>query len=589
MTGADRPSDAAPAVPPAVQPTQRHTLASRAALGAAAGTLFGLADAAVMLWARHHPTILAIHKVPPDVLWVAPMVYAPAFALGAVAVHLLDVLTRGRLPSPLLLFLLLAPGCVLVVASPDVLARWSAIVLGCGAAAFVARGARGRDVALALRLRRAVLALPLLVLALFGGVRAARNLAESRAFDALPPAPSSAPNVLVVVLDTVRGDRFDAHGLSSLTPRLNAWTAEGTAYGNAWSTTSWSLPSQASILTGTSPHEHGADWPGLHVADTLPTLAEHYRDRGYATGAFSGNASWVVPEYLGRGFLRFRTYILENVVRRTALGRALDPVLVALGQHAAGRGKKAGQVNAEFTQFLDEHRGRPFFAYLCYMDVNQALHHRRLNRTAWDPPLSEAEVVRAYDEGLAALDVEIGRLHDALAERGLLADTVVVLTSDHGESFGAHDTEDHDPLGHGTSLYPEQTEIPLAVIAPGRIAAGASDDVVASLRDVAATVVALSDGDPAPFTHPLPLTAAPRETDTTTALLTLRYGLREQNAAVRRRLLLIEDTAAEPVRHEQYELTTDPRAEHDLADGAAPDAGLLQFLREQLGPLRAPR
>ena len=77
------------------------------------------------------------------------------------------------------------------------------------------------------------------------------------------------------------------------------------------------------------------------------------------TGAFSGNSAWVTPEYLGRGFLRFDVYTPEDLIRRTAHGRKLDGLLKTLGYYAAGRGKKAPELNSQFLRFLDDYPGRP--------------------------------------------------------------------------------------------------------------------------------------------------------------------------------------------------------------------------------------
>jgi arylsulfatase A-like enzyme len=216
---------------------------------------------------------------------------------------------------------------------------------------------------------------------------------------------------------------------------------------------------------------------------TLPGLL---RERGYVTGAFSGNSSWVVPEYLGRGFLRFRAYQIEHLLRRTVHGRKIDKQIEARGYHSAGRGRTAQAIRDEFLQFVDDYPDRPFFAYLCFMDVNRAFHDSRLNRG--EP---EEAVLRAYEEAAVDLDREIGELLAELRRRGKSRNTIVAVTSDHGESFGPKIAKDHLPTGHGTSLYREQFQVPLIVSFPGHIASGLIVNDTVSIRQIPATVLDL--------------------------------------------------------------------------------------------------
>ena len=162
-----------------------------------------------------------------------------------------------------------------------------------------------------------------------------------------PPAPL---NVLLVLLDTVRADRFDALSAAGALPHLSRLASRGIRYSNAWAHASWSLPSHATILTGRYAHEHGADWPGLRLDPAAPTLASWFSGQGYVAGAFSGNSNWVTPEYLGHGFLRFQAYDFEAHLRRTTFGRKLGRAVQPLGGHFAGRGRKAPTINRELLQ-----------------------------------------------------------------------------------------------------------------------------------------------------------------------------------------------------------------------------------------------
>jgi arylsulfatase A-like enzyme len=367
-------------------------------------------------------------------------------------------------------------------------------VVALGLAVSIARVVVPRQAALTAWLRRRLWVLPVLLLIALCGARGWEIASEAWSARSLPAAAANAPNVLIVMLDTVRADRFAPHRAASLTPNLDRFGQQGVRFDNAWSTTSWSLPSQVSILTGRYPHEHESDWPAARMAARYPSLAEVFAQRGYATGAFSSNSAWVTPEYMGRGFLRFRVYILEDLLRRTSLGRKFDKLSEKFGLHSAGRGKPAARLNREFAQFLDDYSNRPFFAYLCYMDVNREMHDSRLNQ---HKPM--AQVVQDYDAALTRLDQRVGEMLDDLARRGLLDKTLVIIASDHGESFGAGYAGDHDPDGHQSSLYREQSAVPMWVVYSAKVPAGRVTTRTVSIRQIPATIAELMDWQDNPF------------------------------------------------------------------------------------------
>lgn len=458
----------------------------------------GVLEGIVWTATRVRPALNAAHKMSPDALWVAPALNLPLFLLGALLLLPFFSFLQARLGQKtwhVVYGIFLSVGFYLVLTAPQVLGQIGAAFMSVGLAVVISRGLGSAVEPFTLRLRRRVWGIPAVLLLLWLGVGATQRVTELLRARALPASHAGSPNVLVLVMDTVRADRIQPWRDNSLTPNFDRLAAGGVRFDNALSTTSWSLPSQASILTGRYAYQHGADWPSAQMNKSTATLPEYFGAQGYVTGAFSGNAAWVTPEYLGRGFLRFRVYILEDLFRRTTLGRKIDNVIEKIGYHSAGRGKKAPQVNREFLEFLDHYPDRPFFAYLCYMDVNQEMHDRSMNKDGRVP-----EVVQTYDEALRRLDGHIGALLAELEKRGKLERTLLVLTSDHGESFGAEETADHDPSGHGTSLYREQSAVPLLVNYPGKIPAGVVSTRTVSLADIASTIVELLGGKDTPFT-----------------------------------------------------------------------------------------
>jgi hypothetical protein len=528
----------------------RPTLAFGFAIWTA--TLFGFLEGAILWLTRSAPVLNAAHKVSGHILWVAPLVdvivVGSLVVLVAVAAVQLRI-PQGRYRVAIAHALPLVAGSFLVIAAPSVIHPVAATLLALGLGVAVWSLVNGRMDHVRTWFSRLWYVPPLLIGACMAVVTLAETWQEKRSANALGVPPAGAQNVLILVLDTVRYDLFERPLDATLTPMIHRFASRGVQYRNAWSTTSWSLPSQASILTGSYPYEHGADWPTLKLRDDCVTLAEALSSRGYATGAFSGNAAWITPEYVGAGFLRFNVYNLEDLVRRTVAGRILDRVLNCVRLHYAGRGTRAPKVNAQFLRFVDDYPDRPFFGYLCYMDVNQAFHNALYNSFFFrQAPIEDA--IEAYEEEMAKLDADIGGLLGELEQRGLLKDTIVVITSDHGESFGVGYHNDHAPCGHGTSLYPEQTRIPLMLVAERCIDAGIVSKEVVSLKMIPSTVMRLL-GLPEPgFEGPM-LPVSPRaDTNGGSVALSLLYGNRHIESVVSSTWQYIRDQSAEQAREE---------------------------------------
>jgi arylsulfatase A-like enzyme len=549
-------------------------------------TIFGFAEGIVQCITRFYPAIFASYKVSPQVLWAAPVLNLLLFLPAAAGLKILAIYThRWFDPSSLLT----AYGCFIflgvfpVITASGVIHPLASVILSAGFASFAWHKLRGYENQLTAYFRRRLIWVPVLLVAAGFGVTGYERLMETWHLHQLPPAVPGRSNVLLIVLDTVRYDSFARPSEKSLTPKLDLFVSKGVRFDNAWSTSSWSLPSQASILTGLYPHEHGADWPKFRLSEKYPTVAEFFARHGYVTGAFSGNAAWITPEYLGRGFLRFEVYIQENLFRRTVYGRIIGLALGKVGYNDAGRGKKAPQLNEQFLKFIDDHQSRPFFAYLCYMDVNQYFHDRRFN-TRFLKQAPMAEVLQAYEQGLKVLDEQIGDLIAELERRRVLENTLVVVTSDHGESFAAAAINDHEPPGHGTSLYVEQVKVPLFVIFPGKLSGGQKVNRTVSIRAIPGAITRLVGLSDAPF-HDEPLVSLQRRESSwkdsdPSVLATLNYDNRNQQTVIFDPWQYIKDlnSSHENKQEELYDLSADPAARNNLA----PNHSALLMLRGRL-------
>jgi arylsulfatase A-like enzyme len=401
----------------------------------------------------------------------------------------------------------------------------AAVTLAGGVGAAIAR----RFVARPARVRR-VLAWSAAVMGFAAFVLAGRDVSQGKLLGrpVVPaaPAPAGSPNLLILVLDTVRAESLSLYGHSrKTTPNLDRLAARAVRFDQARSTAPWTLPSHASLFTGRWPHELkvGESRP---LDATYPTLAEFLTGRGYATGGFIANTFFCNAWFgLGRGFQHYDDFYREQqavsvgeALRCSSLGR----LAVRLLHEPFGidrRRKDASQVNGDFLAWLDKQQGRPFLGFINYFDVHTpyflppGAEHRfgRPPRDAkevetlqgWDARSrtsvsdDELNLTRdAYDDCLAYLDAEIGTLFGELDRRGVLDDTVVVLTSDHGENHG-----EHGLIGHGRSLYDQEVRVPLLVFLPHGAHAGEVVAEPVSLREVPATAVdllKLSDESPFP-------------------------------------------------------------------------------------------
>jgi arylsulfatase A-like enzyme len=377
--------------------------------------------------------------------------------------------------------------------------------------------------------RRTSPAIGLLSLGLIGMAISTHRLPASRATSVTPGAPMPgqvAPNVLLVVLDTVRADHLSLYGYRRETsPNLARLARRGVTFTRARSTAPWTLPSHASIMTGRGPHElsTGVDSP---LDETHPTIAEFFAAAGYATAGFIANATYCGKETgLDRGFAHYEDHVpsLADALWTTDLGRrVLLPALFPPEPRFGGNPndyhrKDAATVRRDMLAWLANQEGRPFFAFINLYDAHDpyippADWKRRFSegpRSARDwailsrwfisdkKKLSWREiqlVLDAYDEGIAYLDEQVGFLFDDLERAGRLANTVVIITADHGEHLG-----EHELYGHASSLYDAEIHVPLLVFLPGGANAGQTVTSQVSLRDLAATIADLTKLTESPF------------------------------------------------------------------------------------------
>jgi arylsulfatase A-like enzyme len=349
----------------------------------------------------------------------------------------------------------------------------------------------------------ALLALLAVVVITTLGVEWARSSAPTLGASTEQHGSARRPNVVLIVLDTVRADHVGLHGYPrDTTPNLDRLAERSVVFEQAFAPSPWTVPSHVAMFTGRFPHETGVPG-GLPFRGEHPVLAEFLARHGYATAGFVGNLHCCCPGWgLAHGFAHYEDFqpCGATLLMMAALPRIL--AVAAVGNRYTELLKNDAEVVTEaFLRWVDGERARPFFAFLNYFDAHALCLPPEPHATRFGPrsPLleqwylrsdwAEAEVrgfVDAYDGAIAFIDAEVGRLLAHLRASGELDDTLIVVTSDHGEQFGEHGLFDH-----ANSLYRQLLHVPLVMSLPGRIDGGVRVADRVSLRDLPRTIVTL--------------------------------------------------------------------------------------------------
>jgi len=305
-------------------------------------------------------------------------------------------------------------------------------------------------------------------------------------------ARDSPPNILLVVLDTVRADAVGrTFNRRQVTPHFDRIAAEGSRYLHAYATAPWTLPSHATLFTGLASSQHLAVHESFVLGSQHLTLAEMLAGRGYATYGISSNP-WVTE---GRG-----------------LAQGFDEFVTAYSDAQDAPDKGAARATEYAIEFIARHAqgDEPFFLFVNYLEAHLpyappeagfealGIATGSLSRREFtieqaeeiiagerDASEDELELARTlYQCEIAYQDRQLGELIDTLSERDLLVETLVVITADHGELFGIEGL-----MGHEFSLSDDVLQVPLVLRHPSRIRAGHTVELPVSHLDIVPTVL----------------------------------------------------------------------------------------------------
>jgi len=453
-------------------------------------------------------------------------------------------------------------------------------------------------------------------------------------------APAKQPNVIIILWDTVRADRMSVYGYDlPTTPRIAKWAEDNAVvYENAMSPAMWTVPSHASMFSGMPPSSHGAGFDHRWLDGKNLTLAEHFKANGYDTYAFSANPNLNTQRVnLLQGFdnidLSWGREWKRQVVAHTRdklikMDRSTEISPSARNRHKGTGFYNAGPItHTALTKFLDTRPDpdKPFFAYLSYMEAHKPrvpFKESRLKVTdkktaivglktdlsfnaqlaysygkkSYTPEQLEA-VNRVYDATLVDLDNATADLLDDLEQRGILDDTIVILTADHGEQLG-----EHQQFGHRNGVYQSLVHVPLIIAYPRKFSPKRVKKAVSNL-EIYSTLVDLTnlpDPDGPNKITPGNLTdfREPAKAVFTESISIDRLGfgkvkkrfpdLTRDVWAQKYRAVAYEDyklienidfDSEQVLSHELYHLSADPHEERDLA---AENAGKVEELKQRL-------
>jgi len=307
---------------------------------------------------------------------------------------------------------------------------------------------------------------------------------------AIAEAKPGSPDILLIVVDSLRADALSCYGASGPpTPALDRLASEGALFSNASAAAPGATASTTSILTSRLPSENGVAGTLGVLRPGIPTLAGALRARGYETAGIVSSPLLSRTNGLDRGFARWD----EDPDPRFAAAHPKvisAEILRSFGWKPRDEAPDARTIVDRALRFLEAPRNAPRFLYLGLMGPN-GFKRATLSGILRGEIAMSAEDLRdargRYGAEVATLDNEVGRLLKGLEGEASTGGFLVVFTADHGEEF-----MDHGSLGHGHALYEEMLHVPLLIVRKGSVPAGARIETPISQLNVAPTILDLA-------------------------------------------------------------------------------------------------
>lgn len=300
------------------------------------------------------------------------------------------------------------------------------------------------------------------------------------------------PNIILISIDTLRADFLSCYGYNKeTTPNIDQLAAEGTIYLNNFSTGVWTPPGHASMLTGLYVQEHGV-YGDNRLADNIPTIATLLKENSYQTSGFVNNSQ--VGELVGfeKGHDIF-VEVWKGIKPKSFVERFMKGVKRRMEDKLGFNDMGAKRTNELFSRWIENEidRNKPFYTFLHYIEPHNPLNppapyknrylseksfkkinKNKIEKVAHNPLIcfveninlneEEKEYLKTlYAEEIAYVDSKVGEIVETLKSKDLYNNTMIIITSDHGEHFG-----EHNLWSHAGSLYNEVLHIPLVIKYP---------------------------------------------------------------------------------------------------------------------------
>lgn len=385
--------------------------------------------------------------------------------------------------------------------------------------------------------------------------------------------------VVLITIDTLRRDYVSAYGSNNAsTPVIDRLAAEGALFQDAVSTIPFTGPCHISMLTGKSPLTHGVLYNGQPLPKGVPTLAVRLRQAGFQTAAFvSGIPLKAGFCGLAPGFQVYDDHLIfSDIVAETFYGQLVQ----MLPYHPRGLRRQAEPVTDAALHWLSKNYTNPFFLFLHYYDP-----HYPYNQEAAEHLVNPWEIVagpqdlprqkRLYAQQAQIVDSEIARIVQFLKLTGILDETLLLVTSDHGESLGEHDYY----YAHERYVYEQLLQVPLLIRCPKLIPAGTVAAPTVGLPDIYPTIL-YAAGLP-PEEHGMNLIQSAVSKTATPERIILSHNFQHHTHGVRKGSWKLIRTDGSAARHELYNLVDDPGEKNNVFRQESRTARELQGILKQ--------
>jgi len=316
------------------------------------------------------------------------------------------------------------------------------------------------------------------------------------------------PNIILIIVDAARADHFSCYGYNKeTTPNIDHIAKEGVLYEQAISPAGWTLPSHTSLFTGNYVSKHGVHNENHIFGTQLPTMPEVLKNNGYHTVGFCTN-DWISDATgLTRGFVEYHNYHFSNLTNK------VKKVVSVIKNK--GKDDRAFEINKDVKDWINDYLfDHPFFMFIHYGELHLPYHiprpynrkflpsgmtYRSAIKVNQDPKAYYDELVQMnqrdfeiskglYDSALAYVDDRVGQLYEFLEEKGILENTIFIITSDHGESLG-----DHQHFDHYYVLYDTLLKVPFIIRYPRVFSPGSREKNMVQTLDILPTLAEVLD------------------------------------------------------------------------------------------------